>query len=129
LDETSFPSAMPEEAGHRLPEPRRCPEVRQQQEARCIACALGVKRDRPEHRSPGHEKGPRRPERRPKGPFGAPKGPLSPETGLGLRETYVPSVYERESKVRYCTTSSSWPPSSSPGPSSWPCSSPSSSWP
>ena len=129
LDAAPPPSRDARGTGHRQPDAAPVP--------RDPAAGRATRRSARSPREPGSPGASVTPDQRKKpsalrvarGPLSGPRRARSRlRTGLGLRETYVPSVYERESKVACCTTSSSWRPSSSQEPSSSPCS-PSSSWP
>src|SRR5262245_49390216 len=97
LEHLPFPAAVAQEGRRRMPEPGGCPELGKQEQRRTVARALGADRGRVQH-DPLQRKKPSALSSRPRASFGTPKGPLSPETGLSLSRTYVPSVTKREAK-------------------------------
>src|SRR5262245_30014031 len=99
LEHLPFPAAVAQEGRRRMPEPGGCPELGKQEQRRTVARALGANRGRVQH-DPLQRKKPSALSSRPRASFGTPKGPLSPETGLSLSKTYVPSVENREAKDR-----------------------------
>src|SRR5262249_54726471 len=98
LDQLALPTAMAQERGDRQPDAGRRPQLGTEDQGRAVSRALGADRGRLQHVMAPQRKKPSALSSRPRASFGTPKGPLSPETGLSLSRTYVPSVTKREAK-------------------------------